>query len=130
MRRARWRWHHGDVAGSRVLAEIGDDHARFGEATRQAERYQVGRGLLAGDAEHVHPSFGGQGLNLGIQDAFTLGWKLAAEVGGWAPEGYWTAPSPNSGRWPVLDNTRAQTELMPTDPGPQAARRLVWGVER
>ncbi|HJT92680.1 MAG TPA: FAD-dependent monooxygenase, partial [Mycobacterium sp.] len=61
--------------------------SRFGDATRQAERYRVGRVLLAGDAAHIHPPTGGQGLNLGVQDAFNLGWKLAAEVGGWAPEG-------------------------------------------
>ena len=61
--------------------------SRFGDATRLAERYRVGRCMLAGDAAHVHPPLGGQGLNLGIQDAFNLGWKLAAEVNGWAPEG-------------------------------------------
>src|SRR5690606_38621282 len=61
--------------------------SRFGDATRQAERYRVGRVLLAGDAAHIHAPLGGQGLNLGIQDAFNLGWKLAAEVNGWAPEG-------------------------------------------
>src|ERR671912_1751856 len=61
--------------------------SRFGDATRLAERYRVGRVLLAGDAAHIHPPLGGQGLNLGIQDAFNLGWKLAAEVNGWAPEG-------------------------------------------
>jgi 2-polyprenyl-6-methoxyphenol hydroxylase-like FAD-dependent oxidoreductase len=60
--------------------------SRFGDATRLAERYRTGRVLLAGDAAHIHPPIGGQGLNLGIQDAFNLGWKLAAEVGGWAPE--------------------------------------------
>lgn len=59
--------------------------SRFGDATRQADRYRVGRVLLAGDAAHVHPPLGGQGLNLGIQDAFNLGWKLAAELAGWAP---------------------------------------------
>ncbi|MFI1255570.1 FAD-dependent monooxygenase, partial [Streptomyces netropsis] len=59
--------------------------SRFGDATRQAERYRVGRVLLAGDAAHIHPPVGGQGLNLGVQDAFNLGWKLAAAVGGWAP---------------------------------------------
>jgi rifampicin monooxygenase len=52
--------------------------SRFGDATRLAERYRVGRVLLAGDAAHVHPPTGGQGLNLGVQDAFNLGWKLAA----------------------------------------------------
>src|SRR6202046_1853337 len=60
--------------------------SRFSDATRLAERYRVGRILLAGDAAHVHPPLGGQGLNLGIQDAFNLGWKLAAEVDGWAPD--------------------------------------------
>ena len=61
--------------------------SRFTDATRLAERYRTGRVFLAGDAAHVHPPLGGQGLNLGIQDAFNLGWKLAAEVNGWAPEG-------------------------------------------
>jgi len=54
--------------------------SRFGDATRLAEHYRSGRVLLAGDAAHIHPPLGGQGLNLGIQDAFNLGWKLAAEV--------------------------------------------------
>jgi len=101
--------------------------SRFGDATRLAERYRVGRVLLAGDAAHVHPPQGGQGLNLGIQDAFNLGWKLAAEVGGWAPEGL--LDSYHAERHPVaadvLDNTRAQVELTSLEPGPQAARRLV-----
>jgi 2-polyprenyl-6-methoxyphenol hydroxylase-like FAD-dependent oxidoreductase len=101
--------------------------SRFGDATRQAERYRVGRVLLAGDAAHIHPPTGGQGLNLGIQDAFNLGWKLAAEVAGWAPEGlldsYHTERHPVAAD--VLDNTRAQMELMSTEPGPQAVRRLV-----
>ena len=101
--------------------------SRFGDATRQAERYRVGRVLLAGDAAHIHPPVGGQGLNLGIQDAFNLGWKLAAEVGGWAPEGL--LDSYHTERHPVgadvLTNTRAQMELMSLDPGPQAVRRLV-----
>ncbi|MDV7084145.1 rifampin monooxygenase [Rhodococcus opacus] len=101
--------------------------SRFGDATRQAERYRVGQVLLAGDAAHIHPPVGGQGLNLGIQDAFNLGWKLAAEVGGWAPEGlldsYHTERHPVAAD--VLTNTRAQMELMSLDPGPQAVRRLV-----
>ena len=95
--------------------------SRFGDATRLAERYRAGRVLLAGDAAHVHPPIGGQGLNLGIQDAFNLGWKLAAEVAGWAPEGL--LDSYESERRPVaadvLDNTRAQCELMSTEPGPR-----------
>ncbi|MGW0593950.1 rifampin monooxygenase [Streptosporangium sp. NPDC002607] len=101
--------------------------SRFGDATRLAERYRTGRVLLAGDAAHIHPPMGGQGLNLGIQDAFNLGWKLAAEVGGWAPEGlldsYHTERHPVAAD--VLDNTRAQGELMSTEPGPRSVRRLL-----
>ncbi len=101
--------------------------SRFGDATRQAERYHVGRVLLAGDAAHIHPPTGGQGLNLGIQDAFNLGWKLAAELDGWAPEGL--LESYHAERHPVADdvlnNTRAQMELMSTEPGARAVRRLV-----
>ena len=101
--------------------------SRFGDATRLADRYRAGRVLLAGDAAHIHPPAGGQGLNLGIQDAFNLGWKLAAEVGGWAPEGlldsYHTERRPVAAD--VLDNTRAQMELLSVEPGPQSVRRLV-----
>ena len=101
--------------------------SRFGDATRLAERYRVGRVFLAGDAAHIHPPVGGQGLNLGIQDAVNLGWKLAAEVGGWAPDGL--LDSYESERRPVaadvLDNTRAQMELISLEPGAQAVRKLV-----
>ncbi|WP_431882729.1 rifampin monooxygenase [Micromonospora gifhornensis] len=101
--------------------------SRFGDATRLAERYRVDRVLLAGDAAHIHPPTGGQGLNLGIQDAVNLGWKLAAEVNGWAPEGlldsYHTERHPVAAD--VLDNTRAQMELLSTEPGPQSLRRLL-----
>jgi rifampicin monooxygenase len=101
--------------------------SRFGDATRLAERYRAGRVLLAGDAAHIHSPAGGQGLNLGIQDAFNLGWKLAAEVNGWAPEGlldsYETERRPIAAD--VLNNTRAQMELMSLEPGPQAVRRLL-----
>ncbi|MDQ4092373.1 MAG: rifampin monooxygenase [Actinomycetota bacterium] len=101
--------------------------SRFGDATRLAERYRTGRVLLAGDAAHIHPPTGGQGLNLGIQDAFNLGWKLAAEVNGWAPEGlldsYHTERHPVAAD--VLDNTRAQMQLLSPEPGPRSVRRLV-----
>ena len=101
--------------------------SRFGDATRLAERYRVGRVFLAGDAAHIHPPMGGQGLNLGIQDAFNLGWKLAAATGGWMPEGlldsYQTERRPVAAD--VLDTTRAQVELTSVEPGPQAARRLL-----
>nr|WP_273482684.1 rifampin monooxygenase [Kribbella italica] len=100
--------------------------SRFGDATRLADRYQVDRVLLAGDAAHIHPPLGGQGLNLGVQDAFNLGWKLAAEINGWAPAGL--LESYEAERRPVgaavLDSTRAQGVLMSLDAGPQALRRL------
>ncbi|MGP3998750.1 rifampin monooxygenase [Streptomyces sp. 8N706] len=101
--------------------------SRFGDATRLAERYRTGRVLLAGDAAHIHPPTGGQGLNLGVQDAFNLGWKLAAEVNGWAPEGLLDSyhAERHSVAADVLDNTRAQTELLSPEPGPRSVRRLV-----
>ena len=101
--------------------------SRFGDATRLAERYRTGRVLLAGDAAHIHPPAGGQGLNLGLQDAFNLGWKLAADLNGWAPVGlldsYHTERHPVAAD--VLDTTRAMMQLMLVEPGPQAVRRLV-----
>jgi 2-polyprenyl-6-methoxyphenol hydroxylase-like FAD-dependent oxidoreductase len=101
--------------------------SRFGDATRLADRYRVGRVLLAGDAAHIHPPAGGQGLNLGVQDAVNLGWKLAAQVRGWAPETlldtYHAERHPVAAE--VLDNTRAQMELSSPEPGPQAVRRLL-----
>jgi 2-polyprenyl-6-methoxyphenol hydroxylase-like FAD-dependent oxidoreductase len=101
--------------------------SRFGDATRLAERYRSARVLLAGDAAHVHPPVGGQGLNLGLQDAFNLGWKLAAQVDGWAPAGL--LDTYHAERHPVaadvLDHTRAQMHLLSPEPGPQAVRRLL-----
>jgi 2-polyprenyl-6-methoxyphenol hydroxylase-like FAD-dependent oxidoreductase len=57
----------------------------YGLNARLADRYRAGRVLLAGDAAHIHPPTGGQGLNTSIQDAYNLGWKLAAVLNG-APE--------------------------------------------
>lgn len=95
---------------------------RFTDATRQADKYRVGRILLAGDAAHINFPANGQGLNLGMQDAVNLGWKLAGEVHGWAPAGlldsYQAEQRPVATR--VLDNTRVQAEsTFPTsDNGP------------
>ncbi|KOV61147.1 FAD-dependent monooxygenase [Streptomyces sp. MMG1121] len=87
--------------------------SRFTDSAYQAERYRQGRVLLAGDAAHVHLPAAGQGLNLGVQDAMNLGWKLAAEVNGWAPEGL--LDSYHGERHPigasVVENTRAQAVL-------------------
>ncbi|MGW7546757.1 FAD-dependent monooxygenase [Streptomyces sp. NPDC054770] len=96
--------------------ELGELHAasRFGDAVRQVERYREGRVFFAGDAAHIHAPIGGQGVNLGVQDAVNLGWKLAAEVRGWAPAGlldtYHDERHPVAAR--VLEHTRAQTVLM------------------
>jgi 2-polyprenyl-6-methoxyphenol hydroxylase-like FAD-dependent oxidoreductase len=60
--------------------------SRFTDMTRQAASYRDRRVLLAGDAAHVHSPVGGQGLNIGVQDAVNLGWKLAQVVHGTAPE--------------------------------------------
>ncbi|WP_229402926.1 FAD-dependent monooxygenase [Micromonospora okii] len=85
----------------------------FGDSTRQAEQFRLGRVLLAGDAAHIHFPAGGQGMNLGIQDAVNLGWKLAAVVNGHAPDDlldtYHSERSAVAAR--VLHNTRAQTAL-------------------
>ncbi|MET7475616.1 rifampin monooxygenase [Streptomyces sp. NPDC005648] len=114
------------VAGTDFGARSPRWLSRFGDATRQAERYRVGRVMLAGDAAHIHPPTGGQGMNLGIHDAFNLGWKLAGAVDGWAPEGlldsYHTERHPAGAQ--VLDNTRAQITLLGTDPGATALRAL------
>jgi 2-polyprenyl-6-methoxyphenol hydroxylase-like FAD-dependent oxidoreductase len=115
------------VAGTDFGAHSPRRLSRFGDATRLAERYRVGRVLLAGDAAHIHPPIGGQGLNLGLQDAFNLGWKLAAQVREWAPDTL--LDTYEAERHPVaadvLDNTRAQTELMSDEPGARAVRRLL-----
>ncbi|WP_089099025.1 FAD-dependent monooxygenase [Streptomyces hyaluromycini] len=90
----------------------------FTDSACQAERYREGRILLAGDAAHTHFPVGGQGVNLGLQDAFNLGWKLAAEIHGWAPEGLLDSYD-RERQVParkVLENTRAQIALMNPDP--------------
>jgi len=87
--------------------------SRVGNETRQAEAYRRGRVFLAGDAAHVHFPAGGQGLNLGLQDATNLAWKLAAELHGWAPP--WLLDSYESERVPVgldvIEDSLAQCGL-------------------
>ncbi len=98
--------------------------SRFTDMTRQAESYREGRVLLAGDAAHVHPPQGGQGLNTGVQDAVNLGWKLAQVVNGTSPESlldtYHAERHPVGAR--VLHNTMAQVALSSPDDRHQALR--------
>ncbi|MFF2660054.1 FAD-dependent monooxygenase [Kitasatospora sp. NPDC058032] len=86
---------------------------RYGNPTRNAERYRQGRAFLVGDAAHIHFPLNGQGLGTGLHDAVNLGWKLAADLNGWAPEGlldtYHDERRP-VGEW-VCTNVRAQVEL-------------------
>lgn len=100
--------------------------SRFSNATRQAENYRYDRVFLAGDAAHIHPPAGGQGLNLGVQDAFNLGWKLAAVLGGTASEALldtYHAERHDVGKR-VLDNTIAQGVLGTRDPQHMALREI------
>jgi 2-polyprenyl-6-methoxyphenol hydroxylase-like FAD-dependent oxidoreductase len=106
------------VYGPETVLGAVENSSRFSDATRQVEHYRVGRVLFAGDAAHIHPPLGGQGLNLGLQDAFNLGWKLAATVQGRAPQGlldsYHAERHPVGAR--VLHHTSAQRVL--ADPHP------------
>ena len=98
--------------------------SRFTDMSRQAACYRSGRVLLAGDAAHVHSPHGGQGLNLGVQDAVNLGWKLAQVVKGISPEGlldtYHAERHPVGAR--VLRNTMAQVALTIPDERHRALR--------
>jgi 3-(3-hydroxy-phenyl)propionate hydroxylase len=91
--------------------------SRFTDMTRQAAAYRDRRVLLAGDAAHVHPPVGGQGLNIGVQDAVNLGWKLAQVVKRISPESlldtHHTERHPIAAR--VLRNTMAQVALRRAD---------------
>lgn len=104
--------------------------SRYGNATRQATRYRAGRVLVAGDAAHMFFPAGGQGMNLGIQDATNLGWKLAATLQDRAPDGlldsYDTERRPAARA--VIDNTRAQLALFAAASPEQIALREVWSA--
>jgi 3-(3-hydroxy-phenyl)propionate hydroxylase len=101
--------------------------ARFTDVTRQAVSYRNGRVLLAGDAAHVHPPIGGQGLNVGVQDAVNLGWKLAQVVDGTSAvsllDSYQAERHPVAAR--VMQNTMAQRALGATDERTGALRDLL-----
>jgi 2-polyprenyl-6-methoxyphenol hydroxylase-like FAD-dependent oxidoreductase len=101
--------------------------SRFTDMSRQAASYRDGRVLLAGDAAHVHPPHGGQGLNIGVQDAVNLGWKLAQVVNKTSPESlldtYHAERHPVGAR--VVHNTMAQVALSGPDDRHQALRDLM-----
>jgi 3-(3-hydroxy-phenyl)propionate hydroxylase len=104
--------------------------SRFTDMTRQAAAYRNGRVLLAGDAAHVHPPQGGQGLNTGVQDAVNLGWKLAQVVHTTSPKSlldtYHAERHPVGAR--VLKNTMAQVALSRSDDRHQALRDTMTGL--
>ncbi|UGX99977.1 FAD-dependent monooxygenase [Bradyrhizobium quebecense] len=123
-----------DVSG-RLAAVYGTDFgihspvwiSRFTDMTRQAVTYRKQRVLLAGDAAHVHPPMGGQGLNIGVQDAANLGWKLAQVVKQTSPDGlldtYQAERHPVAAR--VLRNTMAHVALSRTDARSKAVHEIV-----
>jgi 2-polyprenyl-6-methoxyphenol hydroxylase-like FAD-dependent oxidoreductase len=101
--------------------------SRFTDAARLAASYREKRVLLAGDAAHVHSPAGGQGLNIGVQDAVNLGWKLAQVLSGTSPESlldtYQAERHPIGAR--VLKNTMAATALNRGDERTNALRETV-----
>jgi 3-(3-hydroxy-phenyl)propionate hydroxylase len=114
----------GDVSEA-LIAVYGTDYgihsptwiSRFTDMTRQAAAYRDRRVLLAGDAAHVHPPVGGQGLNIGVQDAVNLGWKLAQVIKRTSLDSlldtYHAERHPVGAR--ALRNTMAQVTLRRTD---------------
>lgn len=114
------------VAGIRPNVNEIRSATRFTDNTRVARSYRSGRILLAGDAAHVHPPFGGQGLGLGIVDATNLAWRLALVVHG-HPEGLldgYTEERRPAAEW-VLQFTRAQVGVMRTDSRSRAAGEMI-----
>ena len=102
--------------------------SRFTDTTRQAASYRNRRVLLAGDAAHVHFPVGGQGLNIGVQDAVNLGWPLARVVKGTSPDSlldtYQSERHPIAAQ--VLRNTMAQTALLRSGDRVDALRENVF----
>jgi 2-polyprenyl-6-methoxyphenol hydroxylase-like FAD-dependent oxidoreductase len=115
-----------------LIAACGTDYgvhsptsiSRFTDAARQAASYRKGRVLIAGDAAHIHPPDGGQGLQTGVQDAVNLGWKLAEVVKGISPESlldtYHAERHPVAAR--VLRNAMASIVLRCDDERTKALR--------
>jgi len=101
--------------------------SRFTDMARQAACYRDRRVLLAGDAAHVHSPKGGQGLNIGLQDAVNLGWKLAQVVHGTTPESlldtYHAERHPVGAR--VLRNSMALTAIDRSDDRIGALREML-----
>ena len=115
------------VSGTDVTLSALHVASSYTDRARQATTYRKGRVLLAGDAAHIHSPLGGQGLNTGLGDAMNLGWKLAATIEGWAPEGlldsYTTERHP-VGAWAV-NWTRAQVAIMRPDPHARAIATVI-----
>lgn len=120
------------VSGTDVRVDALASASRWTDNTRLVDTYRLGRVLLAGNAAHVHPPFGGQGLSLGLVDAANLGWKLAAVIRGEMPdallETYTAERRPAAEA--VLANTLAQTAIMRPDPQSGAVRDFVENLLR
>ncbi|KRA56331.1 hypothetical protein ASD79_18430 [Caulobacter sp. Root655] len=124
----------GDLSAA-LIAVYGTDYgihsptsiSRFTDAARQAASYRQGRVLIAGDAAHVHPPDGGQGLQTGVQDAVNLGWKLAQVIKGVSPDSlldsYQAERHPIGAR--VLRNTMASIVLRREDQRTKALRDIL-----
>jgi len=106
--------------------------SRFTDTTRQAAAYRDRRVILAGDAAHVHPPYGGQGLNLGVQDAVNLGWKLGRVIRQRSPESllstFHAERHPVGAR--VLRDTMAQGALSRGDDRTEALRETMSDLLR
>ena len=107
--------------------------SRFTDESRLAECYRKGRIFLAGDAAHINPPMGGQGMNVGIQDAMNLGWKLASVIHGTTSDEI--LDSYQSERRPIgealQNDTLAQFALFSAfDPPALALRRMLSGFLR
>jgi 2-polyprenyl-6-methoxyphenol hydroxylase-like FAD-dependent oxidoreductase len=124
------------VAGLRRV--VGEDFAphdlrwagRYRSESRQVAQYRSGRVLLAGDAAHAHSPAGAQGMNTGLQDSMNLGWKLAAQVDGWAPD--WLLDSYHAERHPVGADVLALTgrQFRLNTVRTPAGRAVRWAVHR